>query len=72
MRTRFPFLVIVILGLGVLLGILILQIEPQNTLESGSQEKKSLSHKDEIARGPHGGWVFSDGDFQLEVTIFHN
>ena len=69
MKTRFPFLVIVILGFGVLLGILILQIEPQNTFESADPEK-SLSHKDEIARGPHGGWLFSDGDFQLEVTIY--
>lgn len=70
MKTRFPFLVIVILGLGVLLGILILQIEPQNRLESGDQEKKSLSHTNEIPRGPHGGWLFFDGGFQLEVAIY--
>ena len=70
MKTRFPFLVIVILGLGVLLGILILQIEPQNTIESGDQVRKSLSHNGGIARGPHGGWLFSDGDFQLEVAIY--
>ena len=70
MKTRFPFLVNVILGFGVLLGILILQIEPQNTLEPGDQIRKSLSHNGGIARGPHGGWLFSDGNFQLEIIIY--
>ncbi len=70
MNIRFPFLVTLILGLGIFLSIRILQMEPQNTLQSGSQDKKKLSHQDEIARGPHGGWLFSDGDFQLEVAIY--
>ena len=70
MKTRFPFLVILILGLGVLLGIRILQMEPENLLKSGDQRKSNLSNKGSISRGPHGGWLFFDGDFQLEVTIY--
>ena len=68
MKTRFPFSVIVILGLGILLGILILRMEPQTSLESDDQRHMNSSHDDSIERGPHGGWLFSDNDFQLEVV----
>ncbi len=70
MKTRFPFSVIVILGLGILLGILILRMEPQTSLESDDLRHVNSSHDDSIERGPHGGWLFSDNDFQLEVAIY--
>ncbi|MCH8156832.1 MAG: efflux RND transporter periplasmic adaptor subunit, partial [Nitrospinae bacterium] len=66
MKTRFPFSVIFILGLGILIGILILQMNPQTSHESGRHE----SRNDSIARGSHGGWLFSGNDLQVEVKIF--
>ncbi|MFQ5481835.1 MAG: efflux RND transporter periplasmic adaptor subunit [Nitrospinaceae bacterium] len=70
MKSRFSFSVIAIIGLGVLLGILILQIEPRTSLESGDHEHANRADDISIARGPHGGWLFSDADFQLEVLIY--
>jgi len=71
MKNRFPFLVILILGIGAFLGIQILQLEPKKIIESDNpQEERANSNISSIERGPHGGWMFSDGDIQLEVTIF--
>ena len=71
MKNRFPFLVILILGIGAFLGIQILQLEPKKIIESDDpQEERANSNISSIERGPHGGWMFSDGDIQLEVTIF--
>ena len=71
MKNRFPFLVILILGIGAFLGIQILQLEPKKIIESDDpQEERANSSISSIERGPHGGWMFSDGDIQLEVTIF--
>ena len=71
MKNRSPFLVILILGIGAFLGIQILQLEPKKIIESDDpQEERANSNISSIERGPHGGWMFSDGDIQLEVTIF--
>ncbi len=71
MKNRFPFLVILILGIGVFLGIQVLQLEPKKLIKSDdSQEQRTDSSISSIERGSHGGWMFSDGDIQLEVSIF--
>ncbi len=71
MKNRFPFLVILILGIGVFLGIQVLQLEPKKLIKSDdSQEQRTDSNISSIERGSHGGWMFLGGDIQLEVTIF--
>ncbi len=71
MKNRFPFLVILILGIGVFLGIQILKLEPKKLIKSdNSQEQRTDSNISSIERGSHGGWMFLGGDIQLEVSIF--
>ena len=71
MKNRFPFLVILILGIGVFIGIQILKLEPKKLIKSdNSQEQRTDSNISSIERGSHGGWMFFGGDIQLEVSIF--
>ena len=71
MKNRFPFLVILILGIGVFLGIQVLQMEPKKLIKlDDSQEQRTDSNISSIERGSHGGWMFLGGDIQLEVSIF--
>ncbi len=71
MKNRFPFLVILILGIGVFLGIQVLQLEPKKLIKlDDSQEQRTDSNISSIERGSHGGWMFLGGDIQLEVSIF--
>ncbi|MBT4374100.1 MAG: HlyD family efflux transporter periplasmic adaptor subunit, partial [Nitrospina sp.] len=71
MKNRFPFLVILILGIGVFIGIQILKLEPKKLIKSdNSQEQRTDSNISSIERGSHGGWMFLGGDIQLEVSIF--
>lgn len=36
----------------------------------GSGQGEHGEHKEEVAKGPHGGRLLTDGDFAVEVTIF--
>ena len=65
MKNRFPFLVILILGIGAFIGIQILQLEPKKIIKSDDpREESANSNISSIERGHHGGWIFSDGDIQ--------
>ena len=71
MKNQIPLLVVLIISIGVFLGVQISQMEPKKLIKSDDQrEERANSNINSIERGPHGGWMFSDGDIQLEVTIF--
>ncbi len=92
MKSRFPFLVIVILGLGLIAGVWITQMDRQASRGAqnhdhesassnrgksdhdpmGQEEGGEHSHDETMRRDPHGGWMFSKDDFQLEVSIFES
>jgi len=70
MKYQSPFSVIMILGLGVLVGIMILQMDPPALVELDHEEHHDHSEEVSIPRGSHGGWLFSKNDLQVEVKIF--
>ena len=55
MKYRSPFSVIMILGLGVLIGIMILQMDPPTSVEYDHEEHDDPSEEVSIPRGSHGG-----------------
>lgn len=64
-----------IVAAGVVLGLLILiGVKPSITADEHGGEKREgveEGHAEaQTAKGPHGGRLFSEGDFALEVTIF--
>ena len=69
--------VITILAVGLVLAVLILNMEPTAVLKHGHEEPSGHSEAEETegqehleARGPHNGRLFTKGDFNLEVTIY--
>jgi membrane fusion protein, heavy metal efflux system len=70
MKNKFPFSVIVILAIGVVLGFVILKYDSTNLMSVGSESHKSLKDGKTIIRGSHGGRLFSKDDLQIELAIF--
>jgi cobalt-zinc-cadmium efflux system membrane fusion protein len=78
--------IFIILAVGVVLAVMILQIEPPGTTgphghdepaghsdvgEQGHSEADETSPEDRAEdKGPHGGRLFSKDDLKLEVTIY--
>lgn len=77
MKNRSVLLTAGIVAVGVVLGLLILiGVKPSVTADEHSGEKANHEQggkghtEGQTAKGPHGGRLFSNGDFALEVTIF--
>ncbi len=84
--TRKALPIIIMIAVGVVLAVLILQIEPPSTVDQHPHEEPAQhletekrdhseaeeTEQDERAeeRGPHGGRRFSRDGFNLEVTIY--
>ena len=60
--------VAVVLLVGVVLAWAILRTEKMST--GGESHEEGGLEKEVIAKGPHGGRLFSDGDFQVELAIY--
>ena len=72
MKRKFLLPLILILAMGVFVGRIILNMDTA-TVGHDPRENKSASeseHASPIARGPHGGWLFSENGLQVEVKIF--
>jgi len=68
MKTKFLLPIIAILGIGVAVADLILNMD---TVSNNAHESTPDSEPvDAIARGSHGGWLFSENGLQVEVKIF--
>jgi len=75
MKNRTFWVTAGILAVGVVLGWLILAgVKPSATGDGpGVKEERPDSDEEayaEAAKGPHGGRLFTQGDFALELTIF--
>src|SRR3990167_9393393 len=54
---------------GIVLAFVILRME-KTTVSSSHEEAESLHEGDEQVKGPHGGRLLLEGDFQVEITIY--
>ncbi len=70
MRRRQALAVAVVILIGALLAWVILRME--RPFRDGDRAKPSTSQQvnDEPTKGPHGGRVLAEGDFQLEVSMY--
>ncbi len=59
---------IVILA-GIVLAWVILSME-KTTINKSHDEIESAHEEDDHAKGPHGGRLLSEGDFQVEITMY--
>ena len=72
MKTRIILQTLAILALltgAMFIGKEILSLHPAVTSD-GHGDDEAGEPKTQTARGPHGGRIFGDGDFQTEVTIY--
>jgi len=64
---------ILLIGIAVLVGIvlavIILRME-KTTVKDSHEGAESLHEGDEQVKGPHGGRLLSEDDFQVEITIY--
>src|SRR3990167_6662242 len=64
---------ILLIGIAVLVGIvlavIILRME-KTTVKNSHEGAESLHEGDEQVKGPHGGRLLSEDDFQVEITIY--
>jgi cobalt-zinc-cadmium efflux system membrane fusion protein len=70
MKNKFPFSVVVILAIGVVLGFIILKSDSTSLMSLGGGSHKPIQDSETVIRGSHGGRLFSKDDFQIELTIF--
>ncbi|MEP9410983.1 MAG: efflux RND transporter periplasmic adaptor subunit [Candidatus Brocadia sp.] len=54
---------------GIVLALIILRME-ETTVKDFHEHAESLHEADEYRKGPHGGRLLSEGDFQVEITIY--
>ena len=68
MKKKFILPLMLILLMGVFVGRMILNMDVA-TVDHDSHES-TPEQGNPIARGPHGGWLFSENGLQVEVKIF--
>ncbi|MCG3117862.1 MAG: efflux RND transporter periplasmic adaptor subunit [Candidatus Manganitrophus sp. SA1] len=69
MNSKKFMAVATVLLVGIVLALTILRTEKTSKGSESHEEEKG--HDDEVtAKGPHGGRFLSDGDFQIELTIY--
>src|SRR3989304_7322310 len=54
---------------GIVLAVIILRME-KTTVKDSHEGAESLHEGDEHVKGPHGGRLLSEDDFQVEITIY--
>ncbi len=70
MKKQFIFPIIVILAIGAFVGGLILNMDPASLGNNPHEPGLEPGQANSIPRGPHGGWLFSKNNLQVEVKIF--
>jgi len=83
LKRRQLLIMAIIIGFGILLALLILRMdqpqpdehqhdlhESHADVEVPQDDHAHEAHPPEFPRGPHGGKLFTQGDYSVEVTIF--
>ncbi len=70
MKRNFLIPITAILAIGVFMGGLILNMDIASVGDNPHEPALKPEQAGAIPRGPHGGWLFSQNDLQVEVKIF--
>ena len=70
MKSKYLLPIIMILGLGVFVGEKILTMNTASMSKKSHEPIPGSEQTEVIPRGPHGGWLFSKNELQVEVKIF--
>ena len=70
MKSKYLLPIIIILGLGVVVGEKILTMNTASMSKKSHERIPGSEQTEVIPRGPHGGWLFSKNELQVEVKIF--
>ena len=70
MKIKLLLPIILILGIGVVVGGLILNMDTASLSNNPHEPASDSEPVDAIPRGPHGGWQFSKNELRVEVKIF--
>jgi len=69
MNSKKIMAVATVLLVGIVLALTILRTEKTSTVNESHEEEKERAGEKAV-KGPHGGRLLSDGDFQIELTIY--
>ncbi|TAJ96975.1 MAG: efflux RND transporter periplasmic adaptor subunit [Candidatus Manganitrophaceae bacterium] len=69
MNSKKIMAVATVLLVGIVLALTILRTEKTSTVNESHEEEKERAGEKAV-KGPHGGGLLSDGDFQIELTIY--
>lgn len=70
MNGKVSFGAIAILIIGAVMGWGILNMEKLQIPKGHEELEEESSHDEAVQRGKHGGWLFAEKDFQIEVKIY--
>lgn len=59
----------IVVLVGIVLAVVILHME-KTTVNESHEELESEHEDEDYEKGPHGGRLLSEGDFQVEITIY--
>jgi cobalt-zinc-cadmium efflux system membrane fusion protein len=70
MKIKIPISIIVILAIGAVLAGVILKMDTASINSHSDPPSETTNAVGSTPRGPHGGWLFSKDDLQVEVKIY--
>jgi membrane fusion protein, heavy metal efflux system len=70
MNGKVSFGAIAILIIGAVMGWGILNMEKLQIPKGHDEHEEESSQDEDVQRGEHGGWLFAEKDFQIEVKIY--
>jgi membrane fusion protein, heavy metal efflux system len=70
MKIKIPISIIVILAIGAVLALVILKMDTASINSHSDPAPETTNAAGSTPRGPHGGWLFSKDDLQVEVKIY--
>jgi len=70
MKFKIPLPIIVILAIGAVLALVIVKMDTASMRQNPDAKHEESKAAGSTPRGPHGGWLFSKDDLQVEVKIY--
>jgi membrane fusion protein, heavy metal efflux system len=70
MKIKIPIPIIVILAIGAVLAWAIVKMDTAAMRQNSDAKHEEPEAAGSAPRGPHGGWLFSKNDLQVEVKIY--
>jgi len=70
MKIKIPIPTIVILAIGAVLAWVIVTMDTASIRQNSDAKHEEPESTGSTPKGPHGGWLFSKNNFQVEVKIY--